>query len=118
MFIDTFSALCVAKGITMNKACIEIGISRTATAKWKNGAVPNGQTLAKIADYFSVSVDYLLGQESENASTEISERKFNGDDIMFALSRGGEAEITDEMYQEVKNFAAYIAQREADKKNK
>ena len=67
VFIDTFSALCDKNNISMNKACIEIGISRTSTAKWKNGSVPNGTTLNKIADYFDVSVDYLLGKEDSPA---------------------------------------------------
>lgn len=40
----------------------------------------------------------------------------DGSEIMFALSRGGEQEITDEMFDEVKKFAAYIAQRENEKK--
>ena len=111
MFIDTFSALCEAKKITMNKACLEIGISRTATAKWKNGSVPNGQTLAKIADYFGVSVGYLLGQEMENAPAESGKREVTEEDIQFALF-GGKDEITEAMYDEVKKFAAYLKQRE------
>ena len=118
VFIDTFSALCNDRKITMNKACLEIGISRTATAKWKNGSTPNGQTLAKIADYFGVSVGYLLGHETEKAPTEADERKNKGDEIMFALSRGGEGEITDAMFNEVKSFAEYVAQREAKKNEK
>ena len=60
MFFDIFNGLCLEKNLTMNKACIEIGISRTATAKWKNGSVPNGQTLSKIADFFEVGTNYLL----------------------------------------------------------
>ena len=31
---------------------------------WKNGRIPNGATLQKIADYFSVSVDELLGNDT------------------------------------------------------
>jgi len=31
--------------------------------KWKHGAVPKIETLIKLADYFDVSVDYLLGRE-------------------------------------------------------
>ena len=40
-----------------------------------------------------------------------NERIRDGSEIMFALSRGGEQEITDEMFDEVKRFAAYVAQR-------
>lgn len=113
MFIDTFGALCKQKGVTMNKACLEIGISRTSTAKWKNGSVPNGQTLAKIAEYFGVSTDYLL--EKETAPAESGKRSVSNDDIKFALF-GGDGEITDSMFEEVRQFAAFVKQREADKK--
>lgn len=31
--------------------------------KWRNGAVPKVETLIKLADYFGVTIDYLLGRE-------------------------------------------------------
>lgn len=70
MFIDIFMQLCSERGVSANKACIEIGLARTAVAKWKNGAVPQGQTLEKIADYFNVSTDYLLGKEKSTAVSD------------------------------------------------
>ncbi len=68
MFIDNFLKLCSEKGVSSNKACIEIGVARTAVAKWKNGSIPSGENLQKIADYFNVSVDYLLGKEDNKKS--------------------------------------------------
>jgi transcriptional regulator with XRE-family HTH domain len=65
VFIDRFADLCKQKGVSANRACVEMGISRTSTAKWKAGSVPNGDTLAKIADYFGVTTDYLLGSETK-----------------------------------------------------
>lgn len=70
-----------------------------------------------IAEYLNVSVDLILTGETK-APTESGERKFKDDEIMFALSRGGEEVITDAMFEEVKSFARFIAQREAAKKNK
>ena len=66
MFYDIFADLCLKKGVTPNKACIDVDLSRTSVAKWKAGATPNGITLAKLAEYFSVSTDYLLGKEPQN----------------------------------------------------
>lgn len=37
--------------------------------KWKNGVVPKGNTLSKLADYFNVSVDYLIGKTDEQTNT-------------------------------------------------
>ena len=55
-----------------------------------------------------------LTDKIENAPTN-GERTVSENDIKFALF-GGDGEITDEMYDEVKRFAAYIKQREAGKK--
>jgi len=59
-------------------------------------------TLAKIAGYFGVSVEYLLGNENC-----ISEE----DRLKVALFGGGE-EVTDEMWNEVKRYAMYLKERE------
>lgn len=118
MFFDVFQALCNKKGISCKKAADEIGLSNSITTKWKKtGATPGGETLHRIAVYFGVSTDYLLGKETEKAPTETSERRVSDDDIKFALF-GGDGEITDAMYEEVRNFAAFVKRREDDKKKK
>lgn len=39
-----------------------IGVSQSNVTDWKNGkCIPSAPVLAKIATYFGVSVDYLLG---------------------------------------------------------
>lgn len=65
MFFDRFKELCQEKGISVYKACTDIGLNRSAVNKWKQGGQPNGTTLASFAKYFGVSVDYLLGNVSE-----------------------------------------------------
>lgn len=74
MFYDIFSRLCDIKGVSCKRAAIEIGLSNSIAAKWKRtGATPNGETLAKIADYFGVSVGYLLGEEDIKKQPSVSE---------------------------------------------
>ncbi len=114
MFFNRFKALCDEKGISVYRACTDIGLNRSAVAKWKTGGKPNGSTAGKLAEYFGVSTDYLLGQTDEklpgNSSQGVSDEQ-----IKFALF-GGDGEITDAMYEEVKQFAAFVKQREAEKK--
>ena len=111
MFFNRFKTLCDDKGISVYKACTDIGLNRSAVAKWKNGGSPNGTTAAKLAEYFGVTTDYLLGQDQlrPEARPAVSD-----EDIKFALF-GGDGDITDEMYDEVKRFAAFIRQREKNK---
>jgi len=42
-------------------------VNQTAVSQWERGVTtPNAETLKKIADYFDVSVDYLLGRDAQD----------------------------------------------------
>lgn len=101
-------------GITMKELGNEIGVAESTVSQYETGKrQPDYETLLKLSEYFGVSVDCLLGKE--NAPAETGKRSISDDDIKFALF-GGDSEITDAMYDEVRNFAAYVKQREAQKK--
>lgn len=69
MFIDKFRELCNQNNISMSAAADEIGVSRSTVTHWKkDGFYPNDNTLAKIAEYFSVSVEFL--KDKEKAKTQ------------------------------------------------
>lgn len=73
MFYDIYADLCQKKGITKTRAALEIGLSNATPTKWKNtGATPDGATLQKIADYFGVSVGYLLGTEDKKIEPTVA----------------------------------------------
>ena len=112
-FFDQFVALCKEKGVSPNFVAKEIGASSGSVTAWKQGTLPRSATLTKIAEYFAVSTDYLLG--NTKAPTHDSKYAISDEEIKFALFGGGD-EITDEMYEEVKRFAAYVKQRGADQK--
>ena len=66
-FWDNYVDLCTKNGKTPNGAAEEIGISSGSITAWKKGRVPRPQNQKQIADYFGVTVDYLLNAEKENA---------------------------------------------------
>lgn len=68
MFYENLKKLCSQKGITVTVLCNELGFSSGNMSRWKNGAAPGSRSIAKIADYFNISVDYLLGTEKEKPS--------------------------------------------------
>ena len=71
MFFDIFSDLCKEKGVSRTKAAEEIGLSNSITTKWKKtGATPGGETLERVAVYFGVSIDRLLGKEEKEKSPD------------------------------------------------
>ena len=66
MFYSYFDYLCKQKGVSKNKACQDMGVSRNVAAKWKaTNTNPNMATLKKISEYFGVSIDELLAQGKE-----------------------------------------------------
>ncbi len=117
---ENIYALCKERGITPGALCGELGFRRSVLSDLKNGRKKSldTTTLMKIAEYFNVSVDYLLtGEETKKAPTDESERTVSDDDIKFALF-GGDGEITDAMYDEVKRFAQMVKLREEAEKEK
>lgn len=62
MFWNNILDLCAERGISPNALCSAIGLSNATATHWKKGSIPHGTTLKKIADYFNVSPDYLLGR--------------------------------------------------------
>lgn len=63
------------KGITQAKLAEILGVGRTTITMYEKGTiVPPADILRKLADYFNVSVDYLLGRE-EKDSTETMANK-------------------------------------------
>lgn len=54
-----------SRGISQGKLEKELGFSNGSISKWKN-STPNPERLKKLADYFGVSVEYLMtGEEKE-----------------------------------------------------
>ena len=65
MFWTIFLQLCANNDKSPTAVGIDLGFSRATVSNWKNGGIPRDTALIKIADYFGVSVDYLLGNAPE-----------------------------------------------------
>lgn len=101
MFWDTFIDLCAKNGKKPNPVAKELGFGSSAVTHWKRGTVPSDISLKKIADYFGVSVDYLLGKEEQppapsRAAHSITLRGRDGSII--------EGDLTDEQLELFKNM--------------
>ena len=116
MFFDIFFDLCKKNGISCKKAAEDIGLSNSITTKWKKtGATPGGDTLNRIAAYFGVSTDYLLGKKTEKASTENGERQMRDEELKFALW-GDCTDVSDDDLDDVRRYAAFVRERKKDRK--
>nr|WP_307757368.1 helix-turn-helix domain-containing protein [uncultured Christensenella sp.] len=70
-----------------------VGLGKSTISNWKN-SYPSVDKLQKIADYFGVSVDYLLGR-SDNPSPvgEIFAASSKDEDFYGNLSEEGRREL-------------------------
>lgn len=75
MFWNNFVSLCNNSGKSPNAVAKELSLSSGSVTSWKNGRVPHHSTLLKIAAFFNVTVDYLIGEASFSAPTPKLEPK-------------------------------------------
>lgn len=65
MFWENYLQLCNKVGKSANAVAAEIGFKSSGTVTgWKDGKMPYERNLKKIADYFGVTVDDLIGDDS------------------------------------------------------
>ena len=110
----TILSLCQNRNVNITQMCKESGASRASLTDLKMGRKQSlsAETLTKIADYFSVSVDYLLGKE--DAKKAPAKQEPTDEDIMFALW-GDTKDIDKDDLEDVKRYAAFIRERKKKK---
>ena len=58
-------ALRIKKGISQLKLAIDLNMNQNSISRYENGQrQADYETLIKFADYFNVSIDYLVGRET------------------------------------------------------
>lgn len=67
LFYINYVALCNKIGKSPSAVAEELGFMRSVVTRWSKGTIPRQATLQKVADYFGVSVEYLLGKEKQPA---------------------------------------------------
>ena len=62
MFAERLKEARKAKRYSQAEVSRMLGVTQQAVGKWETGrSTPDPQTLARVAAYFKVSTDYLLG---------------------------------------------------------
>ena len=65
VFWQRFRFLCDERNITPNKVMLENGLNTGNPTGWKSGKIPSTKVLKTLADYFGVTVDYLIGNSND-----------------------------------------------------
>lgn len=88
-FSSRFKQLCKERGVTQKKALEDMGFHRNAVQSWISGN-PSADALKKLAGYFDMSTDELLGVETKKAPTPKGEREYSDLDLIEAVMRADE----------------------------
>ena len=78
---EIIKELAKQKKLSIRQLEMNLGYSNGYLAKWRVNT-PNSDELSRIADYFDVSVDYLLGSENKNISKRVD---LSEDDTVFSF---------------------------------
>ena len=87
MFYDKFELLCEIKGVTPTQVAREIGIAQPSISLWKKrGSTPSAAVLARLSEYFDVSMEFLMSQNSEKGLAPGSAKKDMDEEISLLKS--------------------------------
>lgn len=106
---DRLKNLCEEQKISIVDLEEKLEFGRNSLYGWKK-KIPNGANLEKVADYFNVSVDYLLGRTERKRYYDLTEKDeqdiqkelkkiIDGDDVDTAFA-AFDGRILDELDEE------------------
>ncbi len=94
-FANTISALRKRKGITQDQVAAYVGVSKAAVSKWETGlSYPDILLLPKLATYYNLSIDELLGYKPQMTKEDIQK-------LYVELSQEFAIKPFDEIYERI-----------------
>ncbi|MGM0125739.1 hypothetical protein IGI37_003139 [Enterococcus sp. AZ194] len=107
------------RGKSVSQVALDLGFSENLFYQWKKSS-PKSDRLEKVADYFHVSTDYLLGRTDD--PTSIAEDFGIDKDSFISHFRLNTAnmnvEDTEELEEELKDYMDFLIQKAIDKKKR
>lgn len=112
VFYERLASCCANAGTNVTTFTVDVlGLSKSTPTNWKKGVnYPNADTVIKVAKYFGVSSDYLLGLSDHSKSIDYlsdSERELLS---LFRAADSKDAEVA------LSSFRAIIATCNAQKR--
>ncbi|MBE6707944.1 MAG: helix-turn-helix transcriptional regulator [Ruminococcaceae bacterium] len=91
MFRIKLKELRESKGLSQYTFARDFGVSQSAVGNWESGIrLPKADIIEKIAEYFDVSVDYLLGRTEEKKPSVQSDEGIDENTVIIC-GRDGKA---------------------------
>jgi len=101
------------KGLTQERLAKKIGLSRGSLSMIEiNKREPDNKTLQKLADFFDVSVDYLLGRTNERLTADkIKEAAVTYQAPIIDCSDDTMNNLPEEAKRSIEEFKEYILKK-------
>ena len=77
-------------GYSQKYVALSVGVAASIVSRWESGLkVPSRENLAKLADLYGVTIDYLMGREESTTRKPVE--KYDGlrEDVAGVLFGGG-----------------------------
>ena len=124
--VDRIKKLCEEKKISIMQLELELGFSNGSISKWKKSS-PKVSNLEKVAQYFSVSIDFLLGKSttkmhlsqsptgyySDPETAEMAEKLRIDPDMKVLFSAA--KDLTPEEMQQAADYVNYLKMKGRNK---
>ncbi len=107
---DRIAQLRKQNGWSQAELAKKIGASREAIGKYeRNEALPSVETAKKIADAFSVSVDYLVDETARPTFDKLTVRRLQDIEALAPEDRGHLMALMDAFLRDAKTKIAYAS---------
>ena len=124
-FGERLAELRKKQGLSQNDLANKLNISKSTLAMYETDKrQPNFEMQTKIADYFEVSIDYLLGREGTSFAapkivTELADIvKEHGIESMGFFDIGKWKDLSSEDIDEIRRHFEWIAQKAKERNDK
>lgn len=110
-FKDVLYELRSARHLSQAKLAEKVGLSSAAIGTYENGTrMPSRETQEKLADFFNVSLDYLMGRDSKSIyylnpeTAETAQELFDNPDMRVLFDA-----VRDARPEDLKKAAEYLS---------
>ena len=117
MFGYTLKKLRTQHGLSQQKLSQELNVAQSTIGNWESGTrEPDFVTTKKIADYFHVTTDYLLGR-SDSPSPQLLHIPDELKDVQVAFHRGEFEDLTQDEVDAIAVLAKTLKEQRKKKED-
>ena len=116
-FAERLKAERKKNNINQTQLAENLYLDRSSISKYESGKqIPETPTLEKLADFFDVSIDYLLGKTDirnydDNSSLNSINENLSANSLKTLAARFDDEEFTEDDLDDIENFIKFIVSK-------